>query len=660
MDGEIAVKGIELVATLARQLKKIRAEHHDALAHIGKVFGPPDELAQFYVEPRCQSLNPADLEDEEWSSVPSAPIFEKITGFLKRRDPLRDGSSTMFVLADAGMGKTSLLIMLRLMHLNNFWPSGYDCKLLKLGDSTLHELEDVANPAKTILLLDSLDEDPLAYKRCEERLVELMRATRKFHKTIITCRTQYFPASTPDPIERNGRIQFRSFRCSAYYLSPFSDREVEHYLDKRFRALWFGLKTHPSREHAVKLTQLMKSLRCRPMLLAHIQDFVESDKVFRFEYEMYELLVQRWLVREVEKAHERGKQGMTVNALHSACSVLALAGQQNEQSCFSQEAIERLGREFGDVLQIADLSYEYTGRSLLVRSDEGYRFSHRSFQEFLVVQCLVETPGAIRSFRPRASDLLLDFLAQAEALERPWISQGRSPDQPATLISTFREAGSVERAGEWLIAIRASRGALHRVLGASPHMPTEIRNRLVAEFGADRATSDPPMGELPPHNFSSLADESDLLKALRVQLRRSAPDDDEEDVLEGTTYFVNSPLDLLKSLSSVDLHRLVASNGSPLLIREYVARKANCSDETFELLSADTEPTVRAAVAGNKHCPVAALARLASDPITAVRQAVALHPNVSATIIHALARDADEHVRCMVLANLGMYPRILL
>jgi hypothetical protein len=51
----------------------------------------------------------------------------------------------MFILADAGMGKTSLLLMLKLGHLLSFWPKGYDCLLLKLGADTLERLDKHPN-----------------------------------------------------------------------------------------------------------------------------------------------------------------------------------------------------------------------------------------------------------------------------------------------------------------------------------------------------------------------------------------------------------------------------------------------------------------------------------------------------------------------------------
>jgi len=118
------------IANLERLIKKlasIRGAHREELDRIGDVFGDPHELARFYVEPKCQHHNPADRhEDREPVAQVQEPAFQHIDKFL-RGDfaPLSDGRTQLFILSDAGMGKTSLLMMIRLMHLTAFWPRGY-------------------------------------------------------------------------------------------------------------------------------------------------------------------------------------------------------------------------------------------------------------------------------------------------------------------------------------------------------------------------------------------------------------------------------------------------------------------------------------------------------------------------------------------------------
>jgi hypothetical protein len=68
---------------------------------------------------------------------------------------LNQGRHQLFILSDAGMGKTSLLLMVKLFHLNNFWPS----QLFKLGDDTLQRVRDLPNKGETFLFIAALDED---------------------------------------------------------------------------------------------------------------------------------------------------------------------------------------------------------------------------------------------------------------------------------------------------------------------------------------------------------------------------------------------------------------------------------------------------------------------------------------------------------------------
>jgi hypothetical protein len=79
------------------------------------------------------------------------------------------GRNQMFILSDAGMGKTSLLLMLKLTHLTRFWPQQYHCELLKLGADTLDRVKALRAAGDTVLLLDALDEDRTAWGKIEQR-----------------------------------------------------------------------------------------------------------------------------------------------------------------------------------------------------------------------------------------------------------------------------------------------------------------------------------------------------------------------------------------------------------------------------------------------------------------------------------------------------------
>lgn len=75
-----------------------------------------DQFRRLYIEPDFQPYNPANAEDDEEDEVESKfriAAYEWLDSFLI--DPKKkDGRHVAFILSDAGMGKTSLLAMLKL------------------------------------------------------------------------------------------------------------------------------------------------------------------------------------------------------------------------------------------------------------------------------------------------------------------------------------------------------------------------------------------------------------------------------------------------------------------------------------------------------------------------------------------------------------------
>ena len=118
--------------------------------------------------------------------------------------------------------------------------------------------------------LPIFDEDPLARGRVTARLTEILVATQNFYRVVITCRTQLFSAGT-DPFDRRGITEVGGFVCPVVYLSLFDESQVVQYLNRRFS----GDKALV--ERALPILSQMKSLKFRPMLLAHIDDLMESQ-----------------------------------------------------------------------------------------------------------------------------------------------------------------------------------------------------------------------------------------------------------------------------------------------------------------------------------------------------------------------------------------------
>ena len=293
---------------LWRQLEWINGERAKELDRLRDEFADPSILNNCYVEPYLQDRNPADSRLDDLLVAARQSAFERINEFFKGRPPLeKDGRHQMFILADAGMGKTSFLLMIKLMHLTSFWPQKYNCQLFNLGEDSLQRVRDLPNQSNTILLLDALDQDPQAYKRIRERLLELLQASEDFHRVLISSRTQFFPEMEPDRFGRPEIKVLSGYHCPVLYLSPFTDAQVQEFLEKRMpltlkHRLCFQVgKIRQQRQKAAHLIEQMQDLRMRPMLLQHLDKLleVENSQQEWNAYTVYEALINEWLDREV-------------------------------------------------------------------------------------------------------------------------------------------------------------------------------------------------------------------------------------------------------------------------------------------------------------------------------------------------------------------------
>lgn len=402
----------EALKPLLKKLIEIRRKRRVEIDTIADTFGDPIELAKFYIEPHCQHQNPADFNEEEPISTVRSLIFSTINDFLNRDFAAAGGGkNTMFVLSDAGMGKTTLLVMIKLLNLTEFWPQQFSCKLMKLGQNSLKEITDVANKGRTILLLDSLDEDPLSWANAEERITDILSASANFRRVIITCRTQYFPKTAADPFNRPGRVEIGGYVCPMLFLSYFDEVQVDQYLSKRFPANFINrLKGLHSSQHiqAKSLLSKVRSLQFRPLLLSHIEDLLGSEEANWDDYGVYLALIEAWLLREERKLRT---QGLSVDKGHllEACARVAFTMQKGRHRTIGQDELEELVHSSPNVSYLKDLNFG--GRSLLNRNSNGdYRFSHYSIQEFLLAYFVLNNQHRDSLFEISVTDQMLHFI----------------------------------------------------------------------------------------------------------------------------------------------------------------------------------------------------------------------------------------------------------
>ncbi len=409
---------------LWKKLKAIRGEREQEVQRIANEFVEPYDLARFYVEPNCQHHNPSDhLEDKEPRAAIKSPVFKTINDFLEGEYAVTEGGrNQMFILSDAGMGKTSLLVMLKLTQLTRFWTRQHHCELLKLGGDTLPRVQALPAPGSTVLLLDALDEDITAWGKIEHRLLEILTHTSKFRRVIISCRTQFFPETAADTFANPGRVKLGGFVCPMLFLSLFDNAQVEKYLDKRYPDTWVHwFQANTKREKAQRSVEKMKDLRCRPMLLAHIEDLVESTVTDWTEYGVYEALVQAWLDREETKFHKQGRDDITAASLFHASVLVAEQMRRNRSRFLTEAQLDQQMINHPELKQLTEI--KFGGRSLLNRNAVGdYRFSHFSIQEFLEAEQVMQA-GA------HQDRLEVPQLASEKVIR--FVLDGRAKDCPA-------------------------------------------------------------------------------------------------------------------------------------------------------------------------------------------------------------------------------------
>ena len=428
---EITIKA-EWLEPLFKQLLEIRAEREAEVTAIADVFGDPMLLAKYYIEPECQHYNPTDYHEDHAISVVRSPVFKTLGAFFKR-EAKSGGSSQMFILSDAGMGKTSLLVMLKLTQLTSFWPKDYQCELFKLGHDTLDKIEKVKNREKTLLLLDALDEDPTAWGNIEKRLLDLLEATKYFYRVIISCRTQFFPEDDPAPLHAPGRVEIGGFRCPVLFMSLFDEDQVEAYLSKRFpKPTWWQLANYferfdaaqRNRYKARKILDQTGSLKFRPLLLSHVDELREvAEQDTWDEYKVYQALVNLWLAREERKIrgmkHDEERLPKREDLLH-ACIRVAEHMQRQGTRTLSEQELNELTHSHADIRWLKE--FQVGERSLLNRnSEQDFRFSHYTVQEFLLAYGLLK--DKLHSRKPlRATYEMVSFLRLA-APEEQWFKR---------------------------------------------------------------------------------------------------------------------------------------------------------------------------------------------------------------------------------------------
>ncbi len=342
--------------------------------------GVIENSTRYYIEPFCQSLDPAGSEEPRLVYGAKQNLFDAIDDALNNPTEYR----YIFLLADSGMGKSTFLLNYYARNLRKRRRK-FEFHLIPLGIPDADErVMQVENKKDTVLFLDALDEDTLAIVDHVERLRILLDLSREFAKVLITCRTQFFPKEEEIPQE-TGIVKFApreagekaEFVFHKLYLSPFTNEQVQAYLRKRY-----PLRQLKRRGIAKEMVEKIPNLSIRPMLLAHIDVLVTTERNIKYAFELYEEMVEAWLIREEGIVPGLKKVPLRKFSEHLAVDLYSKREVRGAERIIKDE-LTMLAEKWDIPLD----DWQLTGRSLLNRDAVGnYKFAHRSIMEYLFVK----------------------------------------------------------------------------------------------------------------------------------------------------------------------------------------------------------------------------------------------------------------------------------
>ncbi len=397
-------------------------------------------LRDIFIPTRYARISPNRYDNPHEAHKHNDP--QKLIPFMIKKSFNERVESEKFylILADSGMGKTAFMVNLYMT-----WHSFFNrrrqnqrMKLFRFQPPDIDNPADIIDRIKaitddeaknTILLLDGLDEDPYILSKDPNisdddafaaRLNKIAGQTRRFCDVVITCRTQYFPQEELQDYELNIRKpDGRGFyKLNKYYLFPFSDKEVGKYLNKKYGRLKFW--NWQKKEKAQTLVKNSHKLMSRPMLMSYLDDLVLEEKTYRFSHQIYETLIEKWLIRESEKWKKSEAQERFRNSLRQLARKTALQIYENWRTAgvlhLSKNDAVHIAQTHGIELN----PDEVKGKSLLTCDPLlNWKFAHKSILEYFLAKECQENRQFVSNFNFSSMDMAKHFYEEMTAVYSP-------------------------------------------------------------------------------------------------------------------------------------------------------------------------------------------------------------------------------------------------
>lgn len=378
---------------------------------------------QFFIPTQYQNASPARQEEPGFTHNYVARN-KLIPFFLKIAFNEKISSDRFYlILADSGMGKTTFMINLFFAyHSFRYHRAKYSMKMFRFSNpDTINQVKSIRaeEAKKTILLLDALDEDLGIISKnpkisdaeaFQNRVDEIIEITKNFYQLIITCRTQYFPGQEDDPYELKVRRPDEKgfYTLNKIYISPFNEKEVKKYLNKKFGNVPFI--NQKKKKRSLRIVSQSRNLVMRPMLLSYIDYLIEEEVTDNSAYSIYDTLVSKWLQRESEKRkgiNDRKNFIESLRKLSYKTAIVIYLNWKKEGRMYvtKEEALSIAGR-----YKIELRPEEITGQSLLTCDGAAnWKFAHKSILEFFLANEAYNNPKFLKDMNFKGMDMARKF-----------------------------------------------------------------------------------------------------------------------------------------------------------------------------------------------------------------------------------------------------------
>lgn len=330
---------------------------------------------QNYITTHGQDEDPSNLLEPKESINNGIEQINLIKHFKAGFNKKRAEKKFYLVLGDSGMGKTTFLINLFINYKLAILPiKKKKIYLISLSDSNYREKIKSLESKETILLLDAFDEDVTGWADPEENLKELIKSIKNFSTVVLTSRGHFF-SSKIDNISRidifKNLANKEEYSLDKIYLSPIKNISIYTYLISRYI-----FKSPFKIFRALRIVTQCPNLMVRPMLLNNVEYLLKNKKTYALSSEIYEDLILSWIKREKQYVDEYS----VIEFSRNVAEYMYNKRNTNKGLYIQEDKLEY----FLKVSKIEINSIILKTRSLLNRTKDKYKFSHKSIFEYFL------------------------------------------------------------------------------------------------------------------------------------------------------------------------------------------------------------------------------------------------------------------------------------